>query len=80
MMLIIIEGQIASGKTTLTKNICSKLNFKPMFEPVETNPYLEKFYKDKERWALEMQFWFLVKRFEMHNEAVKIIYGKLISP
>lgn len=43
-MFIGISGIIGSGKTTLTKNLASKLGFKALFEPVETNEYLDDFY------------------------------------
>ncbi len=74
MHLIIIEGGIASGKSTLTKNLAEKLNYKAFYEPVEQNPYLEKYYSDPKTYALEMQWWFLAHRFQMHREAINHIW------
>jgi NADH dehydrogenase (ubiquinone) 1 alpha subcomplex subunit 10 len=72
-MLIIIEGNIGAGKSHLTNALVEKLGARGMFEPVETNPYLEDYYKDTKRWGLEMQYWLMARRFEMHEEAIKHI-------
>ena len=72
-MLIVIEGNIGAGKSSLTKELVTTLHAHGMYEPVESNPYLDDFYKNPKRWALEMQFWLLAKRFQMHEEAVQHI-------
>ena len=69
-MLIVVEGNIGAGKSSLTKALVEKLGGFGMYEPVESNPYLADFYKNPKRWALEMQFWLMAKRFQMHEEAV----------
>jgi len=74
MKLIIIEANISSGKSYLTREMCSALNYKPVFEPVNSNPYLELFYQDQKRWALEMQYWLMSNRFKMHEEAIRHIW------
>ena len=70
-MLIIIEGNIGAGKSTLTHHLGNELGAKVFFEPVETNPYLADFYKDPKRYALEMQYWLMASRFEMHEKAME---------
>lgn len=72
--LICIEGNIGAGKSTLAKDLAESLGALPMFEPVGENPYLELFYGDPERYALEMQFWLMSRRFEMHEEAIRHIW------
>lgn len=72
--MIIIEGLIGVGKSTLTHKLGEALNFKVIKEPVEDNPYLEDFYQDPKRWALEMQFWLMSRRFEMHQQAIETIW------
>ncbi|MCC6276603.1 MAG: deoxynucleoside kinase [Oligoflexia bacterium] len=72
-MLIIIEGNIGAGKSHLTKALVDRLGARAMYEPVETNPYLEDYYSDSKRWGLEMQYWLMARRFEMHEEAIKHI-------
>lgn len=63
-MHIAIAGNIGSGKTTLTKMLAKHYNWKPLFEPVDFNPYLEDFYKDMTRWSFNLQIYFLNKRFK----------------
>lgn len=72
--MIIVEGLIGVGKSTLTTNLGKALNFKIFKEPVEENPYLENYYKNPKRYALEMQFWLMSRRFEMHQEAIEFIW------
>ncbi len=74
MQLICVEGLIGVGKSTLTKALAERLGARAMFEPVAENPYLEKYYQDPKRYALEMQFWLMSRRFEMHEEAISHIW------
>ena len=39
-------------------------DWKPLFEPVDYNPYLEDFYQDMSRWSFNLQIYFLNKRFK----------------
>ncbi|RPF54846.1 deoxynucleoside kinase [Abyssicoccus albus] len=61
---ITIAGTVGIGKSTLTKALANKLNFKTSFENVDHNPYLEKFYSDFERWSFHLQIFFLAERFK----------------
>ena len=72
--LIILEGNIGSGKSTFSEKVGEMLNFKVFKEPVEENPYLSKFYKDPKRWALEMQFYLMSHRYQQHQEAINHIW------
>jgi len=74
MKMIIIEGNIGAGKSTLTKQLSEALNAKPFYEPVETNPYLEKYYLDPKQFALPMQFYLMSNRYELHQEGIKHIW------
>lgn len=62
-MHIAIAGNIGSGKTTLTRLLAHHYNWEPHFEEVDTNPYLEDFYTDMERWSFPLQISFLNSRF-----------------
>ena len=53
-MHIAIAGNIGSGKTTLTKMLAKRYGWKPRFEPVDNNPYLQDFYEDMNRWAFNL--------------------------
>lgn len=67
--VISIEGLIGCGKSTLVTNLCKKRNYVPFFEPVETNPYLEDYYKDPKRFAFTMQVHLLWERYKMFQNA-----------
>ena len=46
-MHIAVAGNIGSGKTTLTGLLAKHFNWKPHYEEVEHNPYLDSFYEDR---------------------------------
>lgn len=62
-MHVAIAGNIGSGKTTLTTKLSKHYKWKPHFEDVENNPYLNDFYKDMQRWSFNLQVYFLNSRF-----------------
>lgn len=64
---IVIAGNIGSGKTTLTQLLAKKYDWEPHFEAVKNNPYLPDFYADMRRWSLQLQVFFLSKRFQAHQ-------------
>ncbi|NNG27707.1 MAG: deoxynucleoside kinase [Ignavibacteriaceae bacterium] len=65
---IAIEGVIGVGKTSLAKKIKDRLNGKFIAEQFETNPFLEKFYADRARYAFQTQMFFLINRFKQQQE------------
>ena len=67
--IIWIEGIIGAGKTTISKQLARKLNFRPLLEPVASNPYLELYYKEPKRWAFPMQIDLLMRRYSMQKLA-----------
>lgn len=62
--IITIAGTVGVGKSTMTNALAKALNFKTSYEKVDTNPYLEKFYADFERWSFHLQIYFLAERFK----------------
>jgi deoxyadenosine/deoxycytidine kinase len=68
--VIVIEGQIGVGKTTLGEVLEEELEL-PLFKEL-TNPYtqemLDRFYRDKKRWAFTLQVHFLNERFRKIKE------------
>ncbi len=60
---IAIAGNIGSGKTTLTGLLSKHFKWEPHYEDVDTNPYLQSFYKDMQRWSFNLQIYFLNSRF-----------------
>ncbi len=67
-MYITIEGPIGVGKSSLTRLIASELTFKPVFEIVEQNPFLERFYEDQEKYAFQTEMFFLTNRYTQLKE------------
>jgi deoxyadenosine/deoxycytidine kinase len=64
---IVIAGNIGAGKSTLVKLLSERLGFRPYYEPVAENPYLEDFYKDMKTWAFHSQLFFLSYRLRAHR-------------
>ena len=62
--VITIAGTVGVGKSTMTKALAEALNFRTSFEKVDTNPYLDKFYDDFEKWSFHLQVYFLAERFK----------------
>ncbi|QCR30710.1 deoxynucleoside kinase [Lysinibacillus sp. SGAir0095] len=62
--VITIAGTVGVGKSTMTKALAEALNFRTSFEKVDTNPYLDKFYDDFEKWSFHLQIYFLAERFK----------------
>ena len=65
---IAIEGVIGAGKSALAKKIRDKLNAELVLEQFEANPFLEKFYSDRKRYAFQTQMFFLINRFKQQEE------------
>jgi deoxyadenosine/deoxycytidine kinase len=62
--IITIAGTVGVGKSTMTSVLSDALQFKTSLEKVDTNPYLEHFYADFERWSFHLQIYFLAERFK----------------
>lgn len=61
---IVVEGPIGAGKTSLARNIATRLNYSLMLEQPEANPFLERFYGDMSRHTLSTQLFFLIQRMQ----------------
>lgn len=62
--VITIAGTVGVGKSTMTNALAEALHFRTSFEKVDSNPYLDKFYADFERWSFHLQIYFLAERFK----------------
>ena len=65
---IVIEGNIGIGKTSLAKKLSKNLNKNLILEGFIDNPFLEKFYQDSKRYALNLELTFLVDRCRQLND------------
>jgi len=63
-MHIAIAGNIGSASSALTTRRARRYGWKPRFESVDYNPYLEDYYKDIKRWSFPMEVFFLKERFK----------------
>ena len=61
-MHIAIAGNIGAGKTTLTRLLSKHFKWEAHYEDVDTNPYLNSFYEDMQRWSFNLQIYFLNSR------------------
>ena len=61
-VFIAVEGPIGVGKTTLAKKLAASFNYTTLLEDAEENPFLEKFYRNREQAALAAQLFFLFQR------------------
>ncbi len=65
---VAIEGVIGAGKTSLAMKLAEKMKANLILEEFESNPFLEKFYDDRKRYAFQTQMFFLVNRFKQQHE------------
>ena len=65
---IVVEGNIGIGKTSLSKKLSKNLNKNLILEGFKDNPFLEKFYEDPKRYALNLELTFLVDRCRQLND------------
>lgn len=66
--LVLVAGNIGSGKTSLTERIGERLGWRTAYESVADNPYLADFYADMRKWSFHLQVFFLGHRAEQHLE------------
>lgn len=78
---IAIEGVIGVGKTTLARLLQPYYDASILLEVVEDNPFLPRFYQDRERYAFQTQIFFLLSRYQQQYQAVPkaLRQGTLIS-
>ena len=66
---VAIEGPIGAGKTSLaTQARRSTYGAHTLLEKPEANPFLERFYRDRARYALPTQLFFLFQRVQQLAE------------
>ena len=64
--LILVAGNIGSGKSSLTERIGERLGWKTAYESVLDNPYLPNFYANMKEWSFHLQVFFLGHRAQQH--------------
>lgn len=64
--LILVAGNIGSGKTSLTERLGERLGWRTAYESVADNPYLPDFYANMSAWSFHLQIFFLGHRAQQH--------------
>lgn len=81
-MHVAVAGNIGSGKTTLTSLLAKHYKWEAHYEDTQDNPYLNDFYEDMQRWAFNLQTYFLQSRFtkiqEFHKQGKPVIQDRTI--
>ena len=70
-LFVTVAGNIGAGKSSLTKLLGDRFQWKPYYESVDDNPYLSDFYADMHRWSFHLQIYFLANRFKCHKLIVE---------
>jgi len=65
---IVVEGPIGVGKTSLARRLADALGGELLLEPVDDNPFLERFYRSAPGSALPAQLFFLFQRAKQLEE------------
>lgn len=68
--LVLVAGNIGTGKTSLTERLGDRLGWNTAYESVIDNPYLGDFYQDMDAWSFHLQIYFLGHRAQQHLELV----------
>lgn len=78
---VAVEGAIGAGKTSLAELLAQKTDARLILEETEQNPFLPDFYKDKRRYAFQIQLFFLLSRHKQQQElfAIDLFHKKVVS-
>lgn len=68
--LITIEGNIGSGKTTVSTLLARDLSAKLLLESFADNPFLPKFYAEPERYAFPLELYFMAERYQQIKKQI----------
>lgn len=78
-IFIAVEGVIGVGKTTLCQLIQEHYQFSKLNEIVDENPFLAKFYEDRDAYALQTEAFFLFNRIKQMDDLNKEVLSKGLS-
>ena len=66
--LLVVEGTIGVGKTSLARLISERLEARLVEEEFDENPFLEDFYRNPAAFAFQTQLWFLLSRYRQQQD------------
>jgi deoxyguanosine kinase len=70
-LFLAVEGPIGVGKSTLAHILAERMGARLLLEPVEENPFLPDFYRDRERFAFQTQLFFLLSRYQQQADILQ---------
>ena len=79
---IVIEGNIGVGKTCLSEKLSKDLNKELILEGYMDNPFLEKYYENPDKYALNVELTFLTVRCRQlsdFNNQISLFSSGLVS-
>ena len=79
---IVIEGNIGVGKTCLSEKLSKDLNKELVLEGYMDNPFLEKYYENPDKYALNVELTFLTDRCRQlsdFNNQISLFSSGLVS-
>ena len=65
---IAVEGAIGAGKTSLVNLLGENYGARLILEETESNPFISKFYEDKEAYSFQTQIFFLLSRYNQYMQ------------
>lgn len=68
---ITIEGNIGAGKTTLSHLLAKHYNARLVLEEFADNPFLPKFYENKQQYAFPLELFFMAERYKQLKEMLQ---------
>lgn len=68
---ITIEGNIGAGKTTLAHLLSKRLNARLILEEFAENPFLPKFYENRQQYAFPLELFFMAERYKQLKELLQ---------
>ena len=68
---ITIEGNIGAGKTTLAHLLSKHFNTRLILEEFADNPFLPKFYENKQQYAFPLELFFMAERYKQLKELLQ---------
>jgi deoxyadenosine/deoxycytidine kinase len=71
-MIISIEGCLGVVKTTLVQRYAEHVPCLPLYEEITNNPFLLDFYHDQERYAIHVQYTFLLLQERLFRSAIEM--------
>jgi deoxyadenosine/deoxycytidine kinase len=68
---ITIEGNIGAGKTTLAHLLSKHYNARLILEEFAENPFLPKFYENKQQYAFPLELFFMAERYKQLKDLLQ---------